>query len=105
MPIVALKPNHRITPQWMYPPCGKIRLFLEASGPVDVYVISSPQLHLTSSIANAQKHGVLTWSSQIVIPNVEITLPPSWSYQMWNLVISNNSLTDVVAVYYQITMP
>ena len=103
MPVVALQPKHKIAPWFVNPTWnnGKVRLYLEASKPVDVFVVNALQAPQINSVLDARKLGVLTYPATTAIDQI-ITLPTLWNGG-WNLVIGHaGGNDDVIAVYYAV---
>lgn len=103
MPVVALKPNHKISPWFVNPTWsgGKVRIYVESSSPVDVFVVNSAQAPTINSTADAQKLGILYFPATSAIDQI-ITLPASWSGG-WNLIIGHGGFPkEIIAVYYAV---
>src|SRR5204862_3633960 len=79
MPVVALQPKHKIAPWFVNLTWnnGKVRLYLEASKPVDVFVVNALQAPQINSVLDARKLGVLTYPATTAIDQI-ITLPTLW---------------------------
>lgn len=105
MPVVALKPQRKINPWFVTPLPGKnVRIYIEATLPVDVFVSSYHQASLVTSIADARAHGILCYPS-VPFLDQTITLPsPAVWNAGWNLTIGHPGPTtaEVAAVYYAV---
>ena len=101
MPVVALKPANKMGFGFAYPPSGKIKIYLEASYPVDVFLASNDQATKINSPTDAVTLGAHVFTQQMLMPHIEIGIPPSWS-SGWQLVVGNPHPSEVVAVFYQI---
>lgn len=103
MPILSLKPGNRVWPSFLYPKNGKVKILLEASIAVDVFIAhpnSAPQI---TSIPVAQSlPGVLALPAKTKLDYMEITIPPAWNGVGWCLVFGNPHTTEYAAVYYTI---
>ena len=101
MPVAAIQPKNKISPGYLCPKSGKVRVYLEASQPVDVYVASNQQADGVDSPATAANLGVLTFLGQTKLDQT-VTLPLAWQFGGgWKLVIGNGQ-ANVVAVYYMV---
>lgn len=103
MPVVALKPNHKIAPWFVNPTWngGKVRIYMEASSPVDVFIVNSAQASIIGSVADARRLGVLCFAATSALDR-GITLPAIWMGG-WNLIIGHTGTpNEIVAVYYAV---
>ena len=101
MPVVSIQPQKRISPFFTYPNSGKARIYLEASSPVDVFLVRTDQANSINSMANALNLGIQALANQLKIENQIFPLPPEWNTTGWNLVIGNGG-PDVAAVFYSV---
>jgi hypothetical protein len=85
---------------YSFPNTGKIRITVEASVPVDIFVIRQLDENLVSSVALAAQHGIYTLP-QRKIEDQTLTLPEAWRSVNWALVIANPN-PDVAAVHYTV---
>jgi hypothetical protein len=100
MPVVAIQPFKRMSFPYLFPSTGKVKITLEASVPVDIFVIRQSEEALASSVTEAAKHGLYTLP-QRKKEEQALTLPEAWRDATWSLVIANPS-PNVAAVYYMV---
>lgn len=107
MPIISVKPVWKEGISIQYPNSGKAKLYLEASHPVDVFIVQNEEMDrqitqtpllVDGKIPNLP--AVLPFLGQPKIDTI-ITLPESWRPNNWYLSIGN-STNEHVAVYYQV---
>ena len=115
MPVVALSAQTKISPLFNYPTSiaarlygAKVRIYVEASREVDVYIVNSLQQASIVSVEQAKALGVMVLPRVLLVPNLEFTLPKEWATIGWNLIIGNPAQTvgrpeSVAAVYYAVT--
>ena len=101
MPVASLIGRNKISPGYVYPTTGKARIYVEATLPVDVYVVGRSQVSAFNSPEEAARLGILSYIGTTKIDNQIITLPPAWQSTEWNIVIGNPH-TETVAVYYAV---
>jgi hypothetical protein len=99
MPVAALQPSNRISPAYVYPKTGKVRIHVEASQTIDIFVASNAQADQINSFQTAANLGILSILNQQNIDQI-FTLPNTWK-DGWKLVIGNRS-QNVIAVYYMV---
>jgi hypothetical protein len=100
MPVAAIQNIKRVSFPYIIPPSGKVRITVEASIPVDIFVVKQGDENFCSSVALATQHGIFTLP-QRKIEDQNLTLPESWRPNNWVLVIGNPS-PNVAAVYYNV---
>jgi hypothetical protein len=104
MPVAAIERKTKITPWFPRPRSGKVRIYIESTQSVDVFVSNPPKTALITSVPVAQQHGILVYPGiQFLDQNIE--LPEFWATTGWNLTIGyfpgNPSARDA-AVYYAV---
>ena len=100
MPIIALEGGKKTAPSYPYTPSGKVKIYLEASIPVDVFIASPPIADELKSTADAQRFTLISLPQQTKIPNQIFSLPDNCK-DGWKLVIGNPG-DKVAAVYYSV---
>jgi len=100
MPVVAIEPLKRVSYPYVIPPSGMVRITVEASIPVDIFVVKQGDENYCSSIFQASQHKIFNLS-QRTLENQSLTLPAAWRPSNWVLVIGNPS-THVAAVHYNV---
>ena len=104
MPVVALQPKHKVSPWYVNPIIhgGKVRIYVEASQAVDVFVASAEQAPQINSVVDAVRLGVLYYPATQLVDQ-PITLPNTWKTG-WNLIIGHAGIANqnVTAVYYAV---
>lgn len=104
MPVVALEPNHKISPWFVAPVSGKVRIYVETTLPIDVFVSSSQQASLATSIAAARAYGILCYEKvSFLDQTISLPSPAVWNAG-WNLTIGHPGPigAGVAAVYYAV---
>ena len=102
MPVVALKVGHKIAPNFAYPTSGRVRIYMEASDPVDVFVSSPEQAPQINSVQAAQFMQLPNFPQRIGMNEV-VPLPVTWR-NGWTLTIGHpGTHNEVIAVYYYIS--
>lgn len=105
MPVAALKKDTKIAPWFPYQESGRVRIYVEASSPVDIFISSPEHAKSISSVETAAKFGqsVLIRNSQWQPLYETITLAPAWRFTGWVLTIGHPSNhAEVIAVYYAV---
>jgi hypothetical protein len=100
MPVALINPNSRIDPGYFRPDSGKVKIHVESTNPVDVFIASNEQATRIHSLADARAMGVLTYDRRMTLDDV-VTLPTGWLEGRWKLVIGNDNATHA-AVYYTV---
>jgi hypothetical protein len=104
MPVGTLNPGQKVSPFFAFPPSGRARIFVEADGPVDIYVSSPQQAQAITSVQQAAQFApnILIYSSQRLLDQF-VTLAPAWRSVGWNLTIGHTGATpNPIAVYYAV---
>jgi hypothetical protein len=100
MPIVAIQPNTRRSFPYTVPASGKVKIGVEASLPVDIFVVKKGDEAFTASPELIRQHGIYMLP-QRKIETQTLTLPETWRAIHWVLIIANPS-NEVAAVYYTV---
>jgi hypothetical protein len=102
MPVVALKPLHKIGVGFgNLTPSGKVKIYLEASEPVDVFFSKHGLFGQISSTELAQKFESVAFPGQMKMNYIEVPIPPAWT-DGFDLIIGNPHTTEIAAVFYGI---
>ena len=100
MPVVALKPGYRIFPSFAYPSTGRVRIYLEATHPVDVFVSTPDQAPKITSVQVAHAMQVINFPQRVGMNEI-VPLPLQWKNSGWALTIGHSAgHDDVIAVYF-----
>lgn len=100
MPVIALEGGKKTTPSFPYIPSGKVKLYLEASHPVDVFISPPSEADQIKTPADAQRFNLISLPQQMKIPSQTFPLPENCK-NGWKLVIGNPGDTTA-AVYYMV---
>jgi hypothetical protein len=100
MPLAAVEPQKRLSFPYSVPATGKIRITVEASIPVDIYVTRVGDDVHCSSVALAMQHKIYTLPQRMK-EDQQLTLPESWRTTNWLLVIGNPS-AKIAAINYNV---
>ena len=103
MPVSVIDPNSRIGPTFPYPPSGRVRIWLRASDPVDVYV-STPQnaTRITSLEEAAKIDEVLIYNRRWQMDDIA-QLPQTWNQVGFTLTIAHAGSTQkAIGVHYEV---
>jgi hypothetical protein len=100
MPVSVINPKSKITPGYIYPPTGKVKIYVESSLPVDIFIANNEQADKITSAEIAAKFGVFGYLVHTLVDNQTVTLPSTWQTG-WKLVIGNNNAVHV-AVYHMV---
>ena len=102
MPVFALDPNSKVSPWFVRPISNKVRIHVESTQPVDVFVSSFEQREVATSVTNARIHGVLVYPAIRALDDT-IKLPDFW-HAGWNLTIGYAAPpgSPTAAVYHQV---
>lgn len=100
MPVVVIAPLQRSSFPYSFPDTGKVRIVVETSRPVDIFVALSSQSSLLSSVWSAKQNGIFTLPTQQKVDTV-LTLPDQWRAVEWSLVVANPA-PETVGVYYMV---
>jgi hypothetical protein len=104
MPVGILQPDHKVSPFFPYPPSGRVRVYLEADHPVDVFISTPEQAAKISSVKIAAEFapGVLIYNSRWNLNEI-ITIPKEWMSVGWSLTIGHpGPPKEPIAVYYAV---
>lgn len=104
MPVAAIKPDSKISPWFPYVPSGRVRIYVEASMPVDIFVSSPDQAQQIISVPTAGQFGpsVLIRNAQSKMDET-INLAATWNPSGWNLTIGHPpGHQEVIAVFYSV---
>jgi hypothetical protein len=100
MPVAIVKSKTKISPGYVRPDTGKVKIYVESSSLVDVYIVSNQQAEQIVSPAAAAALGILNYPGRMFVNNEIVTLPLNWQGG-WKLVIGNPNDFDV-AVYHMV---
>lgn len=103
MPIISIPPQTLSYFNIPYPPAGKVKIILEASSPVDIFICTEQQRIGINNLAAAQMLGVTALGGQTKIDNFIVPLPESWRGTNWNFMIGNPSADAHAAVYFLVS--
>ena len=98
MPALLIKPGTATFIGFPYPPNGKVKIFLEASSSVDLFVCNEQQRPQISSVADAQAKGIFVLGGQSKIDNAFVDIPAAWKGTSWYVLIGNAG-AEAAAVY------
>jgi hypothetical protein len=99
MPVAVLKVGHKLIPNFAYPSTGRVRIYMEATHPVDVFVSSQEQAPQINSVQTAQQLQILNFPQRIGMNEV-VPLSPTWR-NGWTLTIGHpGTHNEVIGVYY-----
>lgn len=98
MPVLLIKPGTATYFGFPYPPNGKVKIYLEASSPVDVFVCNEQQRPQITSVAAAQAIGIFALGGQSKIDNAFVDIPAAWKGTSWYVLIGNGG-AEAAAVY------
>lgn len=101
MPVAAIKPGHRISASFPYPPSGRARVYLEASYPVDAVISTRQMVEQITSIqsAAALAPAILIYNSRWQMDEI-VNLPPTWSSVGWSITVGHPGLhAEPIGVY------
>lgn len=116
MPVIVINPKNRISFPYTFPSTGKIKIYVEASQSVDVFIARSSSVSKITSVNAAKQAGIYTLEGQLKVDNLVLTLPQEWSKPnaglstngtpsptvgTWDIVIGNPS-DNHVGVYYMV---
>jgi hypothetical protein len=106
MPTGQLNVGQKVGATFPYPASGRVRIQVEADGPVDVFV-STPEVSAQiGSVADAARFvpNVLIYNLQRSL-NQLIDIPPAWRASGWTLTIGHPGhgvRPGVIAVHYEV---
>lgn len=102
MPVGKVLPASKVGPYFAYPPSGRVRVYLEAEFPVDVYIANPQQAPQITSVQTAAAFApaVLIYNSRLYMNEI-INLPKAWESVGWSLVIGHPGVpNEAIAVCY-----
>lgn len=104
MPVAVIKANKKLAPFFPYPPSGRVRVYLEASLPVDVFISNPEQAKAITSVQTAAE-----FSNAVLIRNLRwqldeiVQIPPAWNTMGWTLTIGHpGGHEEPIGVYYNV---
>jgi hypothetical protein len=99
MPVVSIGPNQKQTFPYLYPTTGRIRLTVEASGSVDVFLTRNDYAQFANSFWEAKAKNIWAQQGQKIDAGV-LDLPVDWRTG-WTLTIANPNFFHV-GVHYEV---
>jgi hypothetical protein len=98
MLLASVNPNSKVSFGFVYPPTGKIKLYVQSSLPVDVFIANNQQVSLIQSSQTAANLGLFGYLRHNFVNNEIVIIPPGWR-DGFQLVIGNNNPTSVSVSY------
>jgi hypothetical protein len=104
MAVVALKQFHKISPTFAYPESGRVRVYIEASFPVDIVLSSAADVSKIDSLQTAASLAppAMIYSRTYNFDQI-IILRPEWKTGGWAMTIGHPSdHAECVGVYFAV---
>jgi hypothetical protein len=98
MLLASVNPNSKVSFGYVYPPTGKVKLYVQSNLPVDVFIASNQQANMIKSSQSAATLGLFGYLRHNFVNNEIVIIPPEWR-DGFQLVIGNNNPTSVSVSY------